>query len=76
MKPGSIHHFLHLKMSVPCQEYDSCCPFVFCDLHELWFQTGNIACTQDLLRYLPVHDTCKSIGFATCNMVPAAHDVT
>ena len=27
-KPGSIHHFLHLKMPVPCQEYDSSCPFV------------------------------------------------
>ena len=28
IKPGSIHHFLHLKMPV----YDSCCPFVWCVL--------------------------------------------
>ena len=27
IKPGSINYFLHLKMSVPSQEYDSC-PFV------------------------------------------------
>ena len=27
--PGLIHIFLHLKMSVPRQEYDSCYPFVF-----------------------------------------------
>ena len=24
-----IHHFLHLKMPVPSQEYDSSCPFVW-----------------------------------------------
>ena len=29
IKPGSIHHFLHLKMPVPSQEYDSWCPFVW-----------------------------------------------
>ena len=29
IKPGLIHHFLHLKMPVPSQEYDSSCPFVF-----------------------------------------------
>ena len=29
IKPGLIHHFLHLKMPVPGQEYDSSCPFVF-----------------------------------------------
>ena len=29
IKPGSIHHFLHLKMPLPSQEYDSCCPFVW-----------------------------------------------
>ena len=28
-KTGLIHHFLHLKMPVPSQEYDSSCPFVF-----------------------------------------------
>ena len=28
-KAGLIHHFLHLKMPVPSQEYDSSCPFVF-----------------------------------------------
>ena len=29
IKPDLIHHFLHLKMSLPSQEYESCCPFVF-----------------------------------------------
>ena len=29
IKPGSIHH---LEMSVPSQEYDSCCPFFWCVL--------------------------------------------
>ena len=29
---ATIHHFLHLKMPVPSQEYDSCCPFVRCVL--------------------------------------------
>ena len=29
IKPGLICHVLHLKMPVPSQEYDSCCPFVF-----------------------------------------------
>ena len=29
IKPGLLQHFLHLKMPVPSQEYDSCCPFVF-----------------------------------------------
>ena len=29
IKQGLIHHFLHLKMPVPSQEYDSCCPFVY-----------------------------------------------
>ena len=28
IKPGSGHYFLHLRMSKPSQEYDSCCPFV------------------------------------------------
>ena len=28
IKPGSIHHFLHLKMPVPSQEYNSCCQIV------------------------------------------------
>ena len=29
IKPGLILHFLHLKMPVQSQEYDSCCQFVF-----------------------------------------------
>ena len=29
IKPSLIHHFLHLKMPEPSQEYDSSCPFVF-----------------------------------------------
>ena len=29
LKPELIHHFLHLKMPVPIQEYDSSCPFIF-----------------------------------------------
>ena len=33
IKPGSIHRFLHLKMPVTSQEYDSCCPFVWCVDH-------------------------------------------
>ena len=28
IKPGLIHYFLPLKMSVPSHEYDNCCPFV------------------------------------------------
>ena len=32
IRPGSIHHFLHLKMPVTSQEYDSCCPFIWCVL--------------------------------------------
>ena len=43
IKPGSIYHFLHLKMPVPSQEYDSCCPFVWCVLlfdFDIWL--GNI----------------------------------
>ena len=28
IKPGLIHHFLHNKMPVPSQEYDSCYHFV------------------------------------------------
>ena len=32
IKPGLIHHFLHLKMPVPSQEYCSCCSFVWCVL--------------------------------------------
>ena len=32
IKPGSIHHFLHLRMPVPNQEYDSCFPFLWCVL--------------------------------------------
>ena len=33
IKPGIIHHYLHRKMSVTSQEYDSYCPFVwFCHL--------------------------------------------
>ena len=27
--PVGVLHFLHLKMPVPSQEYDSSCPFVF-----------------------------------------------
>ena len=30
INPGSIHHFLHKKTSVPSQEYDSCYLFVWC----------------------------------------------
>ena len=30
IKTGLIHHFLHLKMPVPSQEYDSCCQLVLC----------------------------------------------
>ena len=30
IKACSIHHFLHLKIPVPSQENDSCCPFVWC----------------------------------------------
>ena len=26
IQPGLIHHFLHKKMHVPSQEYDSCYP--------------------------------------------------
>ena len=29
-KPGLVHHFLHKKMPIPSQEYDSCYPFVLC----------------------------------------------
>ena len=29
IKLGLIHHFLRLKMPVPSQEYDSCCPFLW-----------------------------------------------
>ena len=29
LKPGLIHYFVHLKMPVPSEEYDSSCPFVF-----------------------------------------------
>ena len=32
IKPGSVHHILHLKIPVPSQEYNSCCPFVWCVL--------------------------------------------
>ena len=28
IKPGLISHFLHKKMSVPSDEYDSCYPLV------------------------------------------------
>ena len=28
LKPGLIHHFLHLKMPLPSQKYDCCFPFV------------------------------------------------
>ena len=31
IKPGSIH-YLHLKILVPSQEYDSCCSLVWCVL--------------------------------------------
>ena len=27
LKPGLIHHFLHLEIPIPTQEYDSCCMF-------------------------------------------------
>ena len=30
IKPGSIYHFLHKRMPVPSQEYDSWYPFVWC----------------------------------------------
>ena len=32
IKTGLIHHFLHKKMPVPSQQYDSCCLFVWCSL--------------------------------------------
>ena len=28
LKQGSIHHFLHFRMPVPSQEYDSCYSFI------------------------------------------------
>ena len=43
IKPGLNHHFLHLKMPVPSQEYDSSCPFVFdafCYLILPWHDYG------------------------------------
>ena len=40
VNPGLIHYYLHNKMHVPGQEYDSCCPFVWCvwafDFAILW----------------------------------------
>ena len=30
IKPGLVHHFLHQKMPVPSQEYDSCYPLFWC----------------------------------------------
>ena len=69
IKPGLIHHFLHLKMPVPSQEYDSFCPFVFdafCYLlnidFAMWLWTFQIdfpLCSLFLWSYF----FCKSMVF-------------
>jgi hypothetical protein len=43
---------------------------------ELWFQTGLITSTKDCRRYIPVHELCKSLSSAVCEILPAAHALT
>ena len=45
------YHFLHLKMPVPSQEYDICCPFVWCVLSfdfAIWLKTFRFEFSYEL----------------------------
>ena len=43
---------------------------------DLWFRTGTITALKDGRRYIPVHDSCKSLSAVLCRILPAVHALT
>ena len=55
VQPGSIHHFPHLKIPVPSQEYDSICLFVWCAISfyfAIWLGTFRFECSSEISIFM------------------------
>ena len=70
IKASLIHHFLQLRMPVPSQKYDSCCPFVWCVLSfdfAIWLGTFRFDFfSQFSIFVILLCDMSKSIVLNLC----------
>ncbi|KAK3754209.1 hypothetical protein QZH41_003313 [Actinostola sp. cb2023] len=73
-----VKHVSHAETRIVIQSPDtdvlviSTAHFDSLGCEELWFRTG----VKDRLRFIPVHEVCRSLGQRMCSALPACHALT
>ena len=69
--PGKIYHFLHLKMPLTSQEYDSCFPFVWSVLSfdfDIWLGTFCFEFSSEFSIFVTLHFRVNIISACDCEL--------